>query len=53
MIAGTLVALQIAFAGLLLTGIYMLCGLPWVLIAGAFLCLCAYMNLYLRMMSGG
>ncbi len=48
-----LVVLQLAFAGLLIAGVYLLAGLPWSLIAGALLCLLAYINLYLRMTSRG
>lgn len=48
-----LIALQLAFAGLLIAGIYLLVGLPWSLIAGALLCLAAYINLYSRMTSRG
>lgn len=46
-----LITLQLAFAGMLIAGIYMLAGLPWALIAGSLLCLVAYINLYLRVTS--
>lgn len=46
-----LITLQLAFAGLLIAGIYLLGGLPWALIVGALLCLSAYINLYMRVTS--
>lgn len=48
-----LIALQLAFAVLLIAGIYLLAGLPWSFIAAALLCLAAYTNLYLGMTRRG
>lgn len=47
-----LLALQAVAVGCILSGIYMLAGLPWALIAAGIVLLLAYVNLYLQAKNG-